>query len=101
VACTGAAARGQHGACQSKQRQCEQRCGDGVEHAACGAIAAELGAPFSGWDELSEEAMLPLRSGVDVNRLVDQIADFVGTRTSVVFRSDTRTDTEVAGPPRN
>jgi len=57
-------------------------------------VAAELGASHSSWDELPDEAILPLRSGVDVHRLVDQIADFVDARTSVVSRSDTRTDTE-------
>jgi len=92
--------------CQTTASMREQRVRNRTRAQARGSdvtpgVAAELGASFSGWDELSDEAMLPLRSSVDVDRLVDQIADFVDARTSVVFRSDTRTDTEVAAPPRN
>lgn len=64
------------------------------------AVAALLLADFNGWDELPENAILPLRSSVDADMLVDQIADWLDTR-SVVSRGTARHDTEVAGAPRN
>jgi uncharacterized protein len=63
-------------------------------------IAASLAASFSGWDELLEDAILTLHSSVDANVLVDQIADWLDTCTSVVSRATARRRTDVSGPPR-
>jgi predicted kinase len=57
-------------------------------------VAARLGARFSGWDELPEEAILALRSGVDAGRLVDQVADWLDGLPSVVSPAAVRIGTE-------
>jgi hypothetical protein len=63
-------------------------------------VAASLAASFSGWEELPEDAILTLHSGVDADMLVDQIADWLDTCTSVVSRATARQGTDVSGPPR-
>jgi len=37
----------------------------------------------TGWGELDEHAILTVRSGVDADLLVDEIADWLDTRASV------------------
>lgn len=65
------------------------------------ATAARLDASHSGWDELSEDAILSVRSAVDGDVLVDQIADWLDTRASVVFPSASRLGTDAAGQRLN
>lgn len=62
-------------------------------------VAARLVASFSGWDELSEDTILTLRSSVDADLLVDQIADWLDTRASVLCTASAH-GTEDAGTPR-
>lgn len=64
------------------------------------SVAARLGASFKGWDELPEEALLALRCGVDGDRLVDQVADWLDTAGSVVFLPAARAGTDVAAGMR-
>jgi aminoglycoside phosphotransferase family enzyme/predicted kinase len=45
-------------------------------------VAARLGASYTGWDELPEQAILTLHSAVDAELLVDQIADWLDTTSS-------------------
>jgi uncharacterized protein len=47
-------------------------------------VVARLGATFTGWEELDEDAILTVRSGVDADLLVDEIADWLDTRASVI-----------------
>jgi aminoglycoside phosphotransferase family enzyme/predicted kinase len=64
-------------------------------------VAARLAASFTGWDELPQEAILTLGSSVVADMLIDQIADWLDTRVSVVSPGTARADTEAAGTPRN
>ena len=61
------------------------------------AAVARLGASFSDWDELPQEAILTLRSHGDAELLVDQIADWLDTRTSVVLTPDARLGMPASG----
>lgn len=47
-------------------------------------VVARLAAEHSGWDELPDEVMLDVRSSVDPDLIVDEIADWLDTRASVV-----------------
>jgi hypothetical protein len=49
---------------------------------AVGGIAAALGASFSDWEELPEQAILTLRTGLDAQLLVEQIADWLDATAS-------------------
>lgn len=62
-------------------------------------IVARLGTEHTGWDELPDEVMLDVRSAIDADLLVDEIADWLDTRASVVFRAGSRHSTEVAADP--
>ena len=61
------------------------------------AAARQLGASFSDWDELPQEAILTLRSHGDAGLLVDQIADWLNTRASVVLTPDARLGMPASG----
>jgi aminoglycoside phosphotransferase family enzyme/predicted kinase len=57
-------------------------------------VVARLGAVFTGWDELDEHAILTVRSGLDADLLVDEIAEWLDTRASVVLPARARLATE-------
>ena len=57
------------------------------------AVAARLGAEHSGWDELPDERILMLRSGVDADLLVDRVADWLDM-ASVDWPARSRRDTD-------
>jgi aminoglycoside phosphotransferase family enzyme/predicted kinase len=59
-------------------------------------VAARLGERYSGWDELPQDTILGLRPGGDTEPLVDQVADWLDTRASVVCRAAARPATEEA-----
>ncbi len=63
-------------------------------------IAEQLAASYTGWSELPDGAILALRAGVDPEQLVDQVADWLDTRSSVVFPTSARLGTEAAAAPR-
>jgi aminoglycoside phosphotransferase family enzyme/predicted kinase len=69
--------------------------GDAHGSDAAADVAARVGARHSGWDGLSDEAILTLRSASDAELLVDQVADWLDM-TSVVFPATQRVATEVA-----
>jgi len=48
---------------------------------------ARRGARFSGWDELGEESILTVRSGLDARLLVDQVADWLDARAPALQHS--------------
>lgn len=62
------------------------------------AIAARLGAGHSGWDELPEEMILTVRPGAGAGLDVDQIADWLDTR-SVLFRAAARRSADAGRMP--
>jgi predicted kinase len=64
-------------------------------------VAARLGASFSGWDEVAQDTILTLRPGGDAGLLVDQVADWLDLRSSVVCRAAARSDTEDADAIRD
>lgn len=60
------------------ERRARERDAAGARGSDAGAgVAAHLAASFSGWDELPEQALLTLRTGVDADALVDQLADWI------------------------
>ena len=68
-------------------RRARQREPAGARGSDAGAgVAARLAASFSGWDELPEEVLLTLRTGVDADALVDQLADWIDTGPRRVCR---------------
>jgi hypothetical protein len=90
-----------------ERRARERATADARGSDATPAVVARLGTSFSGWSERPEEAILTLRTGVPADRLVDQIglvdqiADWLDTRASVVSRAATGLTPEVAGPSAN
>ncbi len=64
-------------------------------------VVARLAAGFSGWTELEDHAILAVRSGVDADLLVDQAADWLDTRVSVVNPGRTRLATTADDQPRD
>ena len=66
---------------------------------ASSVVAARLGGQHSGWDELPENTILMVRPGAGAELVVDQIADWLDTR-SVVCRADARPHTDVGDAPR-
>lgn len=91
--------------CTAPARERERRA---LERAAADAhgsdagpeVAARLAAGYTGWDEIAADAVLALRSQVDVDWLVDQVADWLDGRASVVCRTDARDGADDAGAPR-
>ena len=53
-------------------------------------VAARLASRFSSWDELPEDVILTLRSGLDAATLVDQVADWLDMRACVDATSGQR-----------
>ena len=43
-------------------------------------VAARLGASHEGWDELTDDVVVTLRTGAEADALVDQLADWLDTR---------------------
>jgi aminoglycoside phosphotransferase family enzyme/predicted kinase len=76
-----------HAPASVRARRARERRPDGAHGSdADAAVAARLGASFSGWDELPEEALLTLRTGVAPERLVDQLADWIDTGPRRLWR---------------
>jgi aminoglycoside phosphotransferase family enzyme/predicted kinase len=68
-----------HAPAATRARRARGRLHDQHGSDADADVAARLGASHSGWDELPDEAILLLRSGVAADRLVDQVADWLDT----------------------
>jgi predicted kinase len=60
------------------------------------AIAALLGASFSSWEELADDALLTLNCAVDAELLVDQLADWLDMRASMILPTAARLRTDGA-----
>jgi len=80
-----------------EQRARDRSPADARGSDAAPAVVARLGAGFSDWDELPQEAILTLRSHGDAEPLVDQIADWLDTRASVVLTPDARLGMPASG----
>ena len=63
------------------------------------AVAAQLGARHSGWDEVPEDTILTVRPGAGTEFVVDQIAHWLDTR-SVVCHAAARPHTDAVDVSR-
>ncbi|MEY2512765.1 MAG: uncharacterized protein QOJ89_123 [bacterium] len=91
--------------CVAPARLRSRRARERLPGGACGsdagaAVGARLDASHSGWDELSEDAILSVRCALNCDVFVDQVADWLDTRASVVFPSASRLGTDAAGQRR-
>jgi len=84
-----------------RERWARARTADGARGSDAGVdVVARLGATFAGWKELDERAILPVRSSIEADLLVDEIADWLDTRASVAFSARTGLTTEAGDGSR-